>query len=46
MNDQHWRFPVGGISRGIPFVVLGLVGPEGALEVGGEDRGEVGGVLI
>ena len=34
------------MSGGIPLVVFGLVGPEGAVEVGGEGGGEVGGVDV
>ena len=46
MDDEHGRVPVGGMARGIPFVVFGLVGPEGAFEVGGEGRVDVGGVEV
>lgn len=37
VNKQHGRSPVGSVARGIVFVVFGLVGPERAAEVGGED---------
>lgn len=36
MNKQHGRCPVASVARGIMFVVFGLVGPEGAVEVSGE----------
>ena len=35
MDEEHGCFPVGGMARGIPLVVFGLLGPEGAFEIGG-----------
>ena len=34
------------MAGGIPFVVFGLMGPEGAFEIGGEGCVDVGGVHI
>ena len=39
MNDQHRCLPISGMACGIPFVEFGLMGPEGAFEVGGEGGG-------
>ena len=35
MDEEHGCFPVSGVARGIPLVVFGLLGPEGAFEIGG-----------
>ena len=46
MDEEHGRFPGSGMARGIPLVVFGLVGPEGAFEIGGEGAVDVGGVHV